>query len=135
MKLIDYPMNCCGMVEASGIGVNGHYNEQLREFYYDDADWDLLFKRIEEHQLKHRRNCALISLSEEQDRAREAAEKRGWGKVFEFYNPNSSNMVALYTKVLWESSAAYKNAEKEGYKEPFPRSNWTRAQPEAIYEV
>jgi hypothetical protein len=122
MKLYDYPMSCCGMVEAGGIQARWDYSIDN----YHQSDWDTLFGHIEKHQLDHRRNCAMISLSTQQRHAQEEAVKRGWVKVHEFWNPNSGNKVSLYTKVLWADEEAYREAERNGYQRP--RLDATRRQ-------
>jgi hypothetical protein len=135
MILTDFPMKCCGMVEASGIGFRSwndkgeYYTEEERQ-----AKWDTLFSLIEEHQKRHRRNCAMITLAA-QEVAEAQAVKRGWTKVFEFYNPNSENMVKIYTKVLWESKEDYKQALEDGYQKPSPNSMWTTQQPEVAHAL
>jgi hypothetical protein len=134
MILTDYPMKCCGMVEASGFSFypftkeGGYLTEEQRQ-----ANWDTLFNLIEEHQKKHRRNCAMITLAA-QPEAEAQAINRGWTKVFEFYNPNSENMVKIYTKVLWKSEAEYYQAKEDGYPEP-ARDLWTRKQPDVEHTI
>jgi hypothetical protein len=126
MKLVDYPMDCCGIVEASGINLG----EDRRETdpAKREAAWDRVFDRITEHQKNHRRNCAMITLSDNQPEARAAAEARGWISVFEFFNPNSYNKVRIYTKVLWPSRKEYGERETSGeYRTP-PRPAWLYAQ-------
>jgi hypothetical protein len=134
MILTDFPMKCCGMVEASGIAVSWSYNEETETSYRDPAKWDTLFNLIEEHQKKHRRNCAMITLAAQPEAEREAIN-RGWTKVFEFYNPNSENMVKIYTKVLWESEEDYKQALEDGYQKPQPNSMWAHKQPDVEHPI
>jgi hypothetical protein len=134
MILTDFPMKCCGMVEASGISFRP-YNEDR---YYTEEEkqekWNTLFNLIEEHQKRHCRNCAMITLAA-QEVAEAEAIKRGWTKVFEFYNPNSENMVKIYTKVLWESEADFQQARKDGYKIPSPNNMWTQQQPPVEHTI
>lgn len=124
MKIQDYPMKCCGMVQASGFnvsdlrgtGVRIHHEglEQWTERYATDEDWINYFKQIEEHQLKHRRNLAMITLSEyNQHKAMEIAERLGYKMIQRFYNPNSGFHVRMYTKVLWETLEEYKKYKEE----------------------
>jgi hypothetical protein len=131
MILTDFPMKCCGMVEASGISFRS-FNEDRTEKEMQ-AKWDTLFDLIEEHQKRHRRNCAMITLAA-QEVAEAEAIKRGWTKVFEFYNPNSENMVKIYTKVLWESEEEYERAKEDGYPEPH-RDLWMRKQPDIAHNI
>lgn len=125
MKIQDYPMKCCGMVQAFGFnsydvpttGVRIHEEGtrfQWSERYSTDEDWINYFKQIEEHQLKHRRNLAMITLSEySQQKAIEIAERLGYKMIQKFWNPNSGFHVRIYTKVLWETPEEYKKYKEE----------------------
>jgi hypothetical protein len=70
-----------------------------------------------------------------QPEAEREAVKRGWTKVFEFYNPNSENMVKIYTKVLWKSEAEYYQAKEDGYQRPQPNSMWAHKQPDVEHTI
>lgn len=127
MRLVDYPMDCCGLVEAkwitSGVEATGVLIEDFggREYksnYSTDEDWDNHLKQIEEHQLKYCRNCALLTLASYQNDAIKAVERNGWKVIHEFYNPNSCFRVRIYQKTLWNSSDEYRQAVKAGYKKP-----------------
>jgi hypothetical protein len=128
MRLVDYPMACCGLVTAEEIAqkvpMTGkvEYDEWDGTKFYEsvstDEDWDNHLKTIEQHQLKYRRNCALMTLASHQESAIAVVQRNGWKEVFSFYNPNSGFKVYIYTKVLWENADAYRQAVKEGYVIP-----------------
>lgn len=142
MKLNDYPMKCCGMVEASDIttGVPATFERKFSDERYgdwteyetSDEDWENHFKRIEEHQRKHRRNCALMTLAVNyQKTAIAQVERLGWKCILEFYNPNSSGKVRVYSKVLWDGETSYNEDLKAGKVTPKgttlrEMSIWTR---------
>jgi hypothetical protein len=107
----DMPMSCCGMLEAQGFSSVVH--EPGNAHYANDADREEFFKRIDKHQREGTRNCALISLSEEQKDALRQAKKSGFQIVFEFYNPNSGNQVYLLTKTLWSDDQDYQSWKEE----------------------
>lgn len=133
MKFVDYPMACCGMVEVSGINLTGYVADLSVEGGWrrpDEREWKPFFDKIEDHQKKHRRNCAMVVLVSSY--SRKYAEMFGWKKVFEFYNPNSGNHCHIYTKVLWATSQAYFNAMKAGYPAP-ERDDWLYRQD--VYEL
>jgi hypothetical protein len=140
MQLYDYPMKCCGMVEAFNInaGIPETGTIKVGEFLLPvstDEDWEVHFKKIEEHQRKHRRNCAMMTLSSVQTKARGHAERLGWKNVFEFYNPNSYHDVGIYVKVLWDSREAYQKEVDSGqYEIPMPAREWTHQHNEALEE-
>lgn len=136
MKIQDYPMKCCGMVQAFGFnhwdnipstGIRIHNEgtpDQWSERYTTDEDWITYFKQIEDHQYKHRRNLAMITLSEAtQKKAIEIAERLGYKMIQKFWNPNSGFHVRIYTKVLWETPDEYKKYKEEtgNYDKDFER--------------
>jgi hypothetical protein len=119
-KIVDRPMTCCGMLEASGF--NDIVKDELGTRYANDNDRLGFFAAIEQAQVEDKRNCALISLSDDQPSALAQAKQHGYRVVFEFYNPNSGNKVYLLTKLLWEDTNEYEhwreNQEQEE-EEPF----------------
>jgi hypothetical protein len=97
MNIVDFPMNCCAMVQAQGL----NYPRKS------------VFEALENHQRKHKRNCAMITLSEVQGTAIERATEAGFKKVFEFYNPNSTNMIGIYVKTLFDGSEDFHQRTSE----------------------
>ena len=115
-NLVDYSMHCCGIVQADGFSSrSGNPARDNMERTKDKTRFQL----IEEHQKKHRRNCAIIALAEYQRVSIESALANGFAKVFEFHNPNSGYRVGIYAKALWGSAKEYTNAVDSGeYKTP-----------------
>jgi transcription initiation factor TFIIIB Brf1 subunit/transcription initiation factor TFIIB len=132
MKLKDYALKCCGIVVSENIYVSEYEwrtiegKEQKQYYVFTDEEieqkWDKLFQLIEEHQYKYRRNCAMISVVKT-GKASKQADKRGWTKVFEFFNPNTSNTVEIYTKLLWKNRDEHNIAYANGYR-PDSSKNW-----------
>lgn len=144
MRLIDHAMNCCGMVTAEEIlsGVRRVKEEftcpvfgpgRTRWVITDEA-WDEHFQQIEEHQKKHRRSCAMMTLVPGHRSATEA-ELRGYKKVFQFYNPNSGNMNGVYVKALWSIREQYESDISEGrYTKPPKNDLWVNGHGSVIVE-
>jgi hypothetical protein len=118
-------MGCCGV--AGGYNFNAQVQHGTIKTLggYEYPKWrdptkeeieERFDKLVTQHDAEGQwfRNCLVIFLSERQKVAIEIALSKGFVKVQEFYNPNSHNMVGLYTKVLvadydgWLASAAYK---------------------------
>lgn len=127
VRIDDWPMQCCGMLLASnfhGVPMNSNENylyDELKRRYLPktDEDWKLDFDKIKSAQETNGRNCALISLSSDQKTARAQAEKNDFKQIFEFYNPNSGNMVYLYVHLLYESQADHEAAQPQEEEEDF----------------
>lgn len=123
MKIKDWPMACCGMLEAyeisaglaSSVEVMGPFGSY---FNSSDEDWERHFAQIEEKQKAWRRNCAMMTLSTQQGEAQRHALRLGWEPIFKFYNPNSFNEVTLFVKVLWKDVNEYGQAVEAGYDPP-----------------
>jgi hypothetical protein len=124
MYIQDFPMKCCGLVEAYQFSVS--YAIAGKDSYPTvEEQWDILFNAIERHQRTLSRNCALITLSSEQEDALEQAQKRGFKIVHKFINPNSENDNYILAKTLWNTLEDY---EKEGYgRDSRKKVRWTRA--------
>ena len=119
-EIVDKPMDCCGLIEGWGFeykiptgklstGFGGYRYPELRDPTVEDEEKRIgyLLQNAEYFQ----RSCALITLSEVQTLAIQAAEKLGFKRILEFYNPNSENMVYLYAKHEWNSEDEYRDAK------------------------
>lgn len=121
LKIQDHTMNCCLLVEAFG------FNDLHDWGDIDHAMVQNAINELKQWQLDHRRNVALVALSEAQTIAREVVEHNGFKKILEVYNPNSYRMVAIYARVLWERREDYEKAVDSGaYKAP-SRCMWYQA--------
>lgn len=129
MYIQDYPMSCCGMLQArmiyEGVKKSGWENSRYGDYpTWTEKDWEDQFAKIEKQQREWRRNCAMITLSSEQREAQKHAVRLGWKAVHEFYNPNSLNMVTIYVKTLWDSAEEYNEEVNRGeYEAPY-RGTW-----------
>ena len=123
-EIVDKPMDCCGLIEgwgfqrpvSTGKFINGFagysFEERLDPTLKDEEKRiGYLLSKAKDYE----RSCALITLSEEQTLAIKAAEKLGFKRILEFFNPNSDNMVYLYAKHEWSSEDEYRDAK--GYYE------------------
>ena len=120
-EIVDKPMDCCGLIEGWGFekpvptgetrrGYAGRNLPILREPVLEDEE-----KRIGyllQNANNFERSCALITLAAYQEIAIQAAEKLGFKRILEFYNPNSENMVYLYAKHEWNSEDEYRDAKR-----------------------
>lgn len=102
----DSPMKCCGMVSAEGLSSYGVIGGQIR--YPDAALLTERFTTIDQAQRGRNRNCAIITLSSNQQGVIDIAKARGWKEVFSFYNPNSGNQCYILTHVLYEDRDDYR---------------------------
>jgi hypothetical protein len=127
MIINDYPMHCCAVVQAYGMNIPAAELENTVRAA-TDAEYDRQLKTIEDHQKRHRRNCAMITLSDAtQSRVAAAAVRAGWMKIQTFYNPNSGFNVSIWTKVLWPTREDYfKAIESQEYTAP-KTPDWSRA--------
>jgi hypothetical protein len=117
MNIIDFPMKCCGMVEASELSLGLCVYDAEGNFVrnVNDDDYDKMFAKIEEHQRKYQRNCSVIALAPAiQLAATKAALRNGYKEVFKFFNPNSYNQVSVFVKTLWKDHADYDRALASG---------------------
>lgn len=119
-EIVDKPMKCCGLIEGSGFEENVPTGETREGFggrkypVYRNPTVEDEEKRIGyllQNAETFERSCALITLSEVQTLAIKAAEKLGFKRILEFFNPNSDNMVYLYAKHEWNSEDEYRDAK------------------------
>lgn len=122
-KISKRPMTCCGMLEAWGFSEPYQRGTRTIQKKYDPdpqilpnmvkpdpAQVKIRFERVLKEQTQdiwRPLNCALISLANTQLTQIKEAEAAGFKKVFEFYNPNSGNMVGIYTHTLWKNEEEF----------------------------
>jgi hypothetical protein len=116
MEINDYPMHCCGIVEASNLSLGSYVYDRHGGYVrnINDEDYDRMFAKIEEHQRKYQRNCAMITLSSNQRTPMRAALRNGYKEVFKFFNPNSYALVSVLVKTLWSDVEEYEKAVSSG---------------------
>lgn len=105
LTINDHTMDCCAIVEAHGFNLLGNYGQEPS---HEAAQKGL--DELIKWQLDHRRNVALVALSDMQRTAIEVVLENGFKKILEVYNPNSGRNVHLYARVVWEDSLAYHEA-------------------------
>jgi hypothetical protein len=118
VKSYDRPMTCCGMMMGSNLTDNvwtgDYYEDRWNKGYFhptvgpatvDDVVARLRKLKLEASNLE--RNCLMISVSSEQPTAHEAAKREGFRTVFEFYNPNSGNIVSIMVYTQYADREEY----------------------------
>lgn len=126
----DRPMTCCGMLMAHGfnekyqngtrsvpVGWREPNGEKIELPNFKTANLDIQKKRFQKviaaqtKDIWAPRNCAVVTLSSTQRTEIEAAKASGFKCVFEFYNPNSGNMVGIYTHTLWDNDSEFMKSD------------------------
>ena|SRR5258706_8229299 len=109
--ITDRPLQCCGMLMAHGWSTTLIPEiDNVPKVRYPScaSDYQPRFDKVDSAMEEFERNCALISLSvNDQLFVIELAKKDGYQIVFEFYNPNSGSQVVLMTKVKYQSKEDY----------------------------
>jgi hypothetical protein len=113
MKIVQKPMECCGMLAADGFSFDSNDRRT------STLDRQIYFDQIDAAQKEWTRSCAIISLSSAQGAVIEEAKRNGFVIIHEFYNPNSGNKVFLMTKTLWKDREDYSKSTRE-YEEEAP---------------
>lgn len=122
LKLLDFPMDCCGMMQGSGFSeqvlegtqFNKYWNKQLPVYRHPTKeDWKQRLEYLIDKSEGNRRNCAMIVLSADQKEIIAVAEESGFKIIQEFFNPNSNNMCYIMTYLHFANEKDYDDAWKE----------------------